>query len=85
MELIGCFKVPSLRNVAETAPYMHLGQIPTLRDVLEHYDRAPVPLLGHSDLLPLQLSNREMDRVEAFLRTLSGPLATPEPWLKPPE
>jgi cytochrome c peroxidase len=85
MELIGGFKVPSLRNVAETAPYMHLGQIPTLRGVLEHYDRAPVPLMGHSDLLPLQLSTREMDQLEAFLKTLSAPLSTPPNWLKPPE
>jgi cytochrome c peroxidase len=85
MELIGGFKVPSLRNVAETAPYMHLGQIPTLRGVLEHYDRAPVPLMGHSDLVPLNLSNQEMNRLEAFLRSLSAPLATPDRWLKPPE
>ena len=85
MELIGAFKVPSLRNVAETAPYMHLGQIPVLRGVLEHYDRAPVPLMGHSDLLPLKLSDREIDRLEAFLRTLSGPLDTPDRRLRPPE
>lgn len=33
----GKFKVPSLRNVAVTAPYMHDGSIPTLEDVIEHY------------------------------------------------
>ena len=85
MELIGAFKVPGLRNVAETAPYMHLGQIPILRGVVEHYDRAPVPLMGHSDLLPLKLSNREKERIEAFLRTLSAPPSTPQHWLEPPE
>ena len=35
------FKVPSLRNVAERAPYMHAGQLATLREVLAHYNRAP--------------------------------------------
>jgi hypothetical protein len=53
--------------------------------VVEHYDRAPVPLMGHSDLLPLNLSNREKERLEAFLRALSAPLATPQNWLEPPE
>lgn len=33
----GKFRTPSLRNVALTAPYMHDGSIPTLRDVLAHY------------------------------------------------
>ena len=58
-EILGAFKVPSLRNVAETAPYTHLGTTPTLRGVLEHYDRAPTPFMGHSDLVPLELSEDE--------------------------
>ena len=32
------FRTPSLRNVALTAPYMHNGMLPTLRDVLRFYD-----------------------------------------------
>jgi cytochrome c peroxidase len=35
--LCGAFKVPSLRNVADTAPYMHNGYFRTLRDVVEFY------------------------------------------------
>ena len=35
------YKVPSLRNVAERAPYMHAGQFATLSQVLDHYNRAP--------------------------------------------
>ena len=35
------FKVPSLRNVAERAPYMHAGQFSTLSEVVDHYNRAP--------------------------------------------
>jgi len=41
------FKVPSLRNVAERAPYMHAGQIATLREVVDHYNRAPEAPAGH--------------------------------------
>ncbi len=35
----GTFKVPSLRNIAKTAPYMHDGRLPTLRSVIDHYER----------------------------------------------
>src|SRR5262249_59182618 len=34
----GLFKVPSLRNIALTAPYMHDGRFKTLEEVLDHYD-----------------------------------------------
>ena len=75
-ELMGAFKVPSLRNVAETAPYMHAGQFKTLDEVLNHYNQAPAGLgpTGHSDLLPLDFTQTELDQLEAFLRSLSGPL-----------
>ena len=36
---IGKFKVPSLRNIAKTAPYMHAGRLKTLRAVIDHYNR----------------------------------------------
>lgn len=36
-EDMGRFRTPSLRNVAVTAPYMHDGSLPTLRDVIRHY------------------------------------------------
>ena len=66
------FKVPSLRNVAERAPYMHAGQFSTLVEVLEHYNRAPKAPAGHSELAPLRLSAQERRQIEAFLRSLSG-------------
>ena len=66
------FKVPSLRNVAERAPYMHAGQFGTLAEVIEHYNRAPKAPAGHSELNPLRLSAREQRQLEAFLRSLSG-------------
>lgn len=71
------FKVPSLRNVTKSAPYMHAGQFATLRRVLEHYNEAPKAPAGNSELSPLDLTDRQLKQLEAFLRSLSAPLATP--------
>ena len=64
----GAFKTPTLRNVAERAPYMHAGQFSTLKEVLEFYHRSNSHELGHNEL-----SDKELGQLEAFLRTLSGP------------
>jgi cytochrome c peroxidase len=80
----GAFKVPSLRNVAERAPYMHAGQLASLREVLDHYNRAPAAPVGHSELEPLGLDATELDQLEAFLRTLSGGLVAPPGFLAEP-
>jgi cytochrome c peroxidase len=66
------FKVPSLRNVAERAPYMHAGQFASLDEVVAHYNRAPVAPEGHNELKPLRLNEREVQQLVAFLRALSG-------------
>lgn len=71
-ELIGAFRTPTLRNVAQTAPYMHRGQIDDLSAVIEHYDRAPEAMIGHNEAKPLGLSARERADLEAFLHTLDG-------------
>jgi cytochrome c peroxidase len=76
-ELERAFKVPSLRNVVERAPYMHAGQIASLADVLDHYNRAPAAPKGHSELKPLRLKKSELAQLEAFLRTLSASPRTP--------
>jgi cytochrome c peroxidase len=68
------FKVPSLRQVAERAPFMHAGQMATLAQVLDHYNRAPVAPAGHSELRPLGLGARQLRQLEAFLHTLSSPV-----------
>jgi cytochrome c peroxidase len=73
------YKVPSLRNVAERAPFMHAGQFASLADVLDHYNRAPVAPTGHSELRPLRLNALELRQLEAFLRTLSGPVVVNGP------
>ena len=66
------FKVPSLRNVADRAPYMHAGQMRTLAHVLLHYNTAPAAPAGHSELKPLGLTPTQLRQLEAFLRSLSG-------------
>lgn len=75
IELIGAVKTPSLRNLENTAPYMHKGQLATLADVLKHYNDAPDAMIGHNEAEPLSLNARELRELEAFLRTLSSPVA----------
>jgi cytochrome c peroxidase len=78
-ELIRQFKTPSLRDVAERAPYMDAGQIATLEEVIAHYNMAPEAATGHSEIRPLNLSQQEMDQLVAFLGTLTGPGSTAAP------
>ncbi len=66
------FKVPSLRNVALTAPYMHDGSMATLEDVLNHYNSGGKMHKNKSSLIrPLNLSEGETQALVAFLKTLS--------------
>src|SRR5208337_5592760 len=67
---LGAFKTPTLRNVAERSPYMHAGQFSSLSEVLVFYRRSKSQELGHY----WKLTDRELDQLEAFLRTLSGPV-----------
>ena len=83
-ELERAFKVPSLRNVADRAPYMHAGQISTLEDVVAHYNTAPPAPSGHTELKPLKMNATEMRQLTAFLRTLSGGTAAPPELLRAP-
>jgi cytochrome c peroxidase len=83
-ELERAFKVPSLRNVADRAPYMHAGQIGSLDQVVAHYNNAPASPAGHSELKPLKLTPIETRQLVAFLRTLSGGTAAPPELLRAP-
>jgi cytochrome c peroxidase len=70
---VGAFKTPTLRNVAERAPYMHAGQIRSLHEVLEFYLQLP-PGKRSRELEHFNLTDQELHQLEAFLRTLSGPV-----------
>lgn len=80
----GKFKVPTLRNVAASAPYMHDGSLPTLRDVIEQYDRG-----GRGDrttdplIEPLSLSESDKGDLEAFLVSLTDDDFLSDPRFKP--
>jgi len=72
----GAFKTPTLRNIAERAPYMHDGTFPTLKDALAHY-------IGGGNLNPYLdkeihaldfLTFDERDDLLAFLESLTGKL-----------
>lgn len=71
------FKVPSLRNVALTYPYMHDGSLRNLKEVLDHYDAGIVvhentdPLLVQSGQKGIRMSEKEKSAMLAFLHTLT--------------
>ena len=69
----GAFKTPTLRNVAETAPYMHDGSIETLEDVIDDYDDGGTanPYLDR-EMRELGLTEAEKAALAAFLKTLTG-------------
>jgi len=70
----GLFKTPSLRNVGATAPYMHHGQLATVRDVVAHYSQLPDAADTHHPeriLVRLNLSDGEITDLVAFLESLT--------------
>ena len=77
----GTFKTPTLRNVALSAPYMHQGQVATLRDVLRHYNTLENSVLTgrHAEtvLTPLGLTDDELADLEAFLHALTDEAIDP--------
>lgn len=78
----GRFRVPTLRNVALTGPYMHDGSVPTLRAVIEHYARggrgaappgtATAPVVD-ARIHRVTFSPAEIDELLAFLDSLTDP------------
>ena len=71
------FKVPSLRNIEKTAPYMHDGRFGSLESVLNHYSNSVVnsetldPILKQNGILGIALSVNEKLQLIAFLKTLT--------------
>ena len=69
----GAFKTPTLRNLSDTAPYMHDGSEATLDDVMAFYNRGGVknPWLD-KEMKPLNLTAREIKDVVNFMKALNG-------------
>ncbi|MGO9845725.1 MAG: cytochrome-c peroxidase, partial [Methylocella sp.] len=69
------FKVPSLRNVAETAPYFHDGSVAELKRAVE--------IMGKTQL-GADIPEKDVEEIIAFLGTLTGPVpanySAPEPY-----
>jgi cytochrome c peroxidase len=75
VDQLGAFKVPTLRNVALSPPYMHGGAHADLSEVLTHYNTlSESPREGQTDpmLYPLELEEEALDQLEAFLKSLTG-------------
>jgi cytochrome c peroxidase len=70
----GGFRVPGLRSVALSAPYMHDGAIATLEDVVALYDRGGDPGVGDraARIKPLMLTADERAELVEFLKSLTG-------------
>ncbi len=73
---LGRFKVPGLRNIAITGPYMHNGMFKTLREVIEYYNKPEefIPDPINIDTLlqkPLYLTFDEMNDLENYLNALT--------------
>jgi cytochrome c peroxidase len=51
---------------------MHNGQFATLDSVLNHYNQAPDAMIGKSDVLPLELTTRELNQLRYFLLSLNS-------------
>jgi cytochrome c peroxidase len=94
----GSFKIPSLRNIALTAPYMHDGSISSLEGVIDHYDhgvqdhdnlhlllRGEGPMgIGSGPPRRLNLNSYEKSALLAFLKTLTDTaLIQDERWADP--
>ncbi len=74
----GRFKVPSLRNIEHTAPYMHDGRFATIEEVIDHYDHgvknsSTVEFILQYNLQPGGLQKTAQDKADlvAFLKTLT--------------
>ncbi len=78
------FRVPSLRNVGRTAPYLHNGSIATLREVIDRYSRGGYQHPNKdTSIVPLGLSALECSDLEAFLLALTDDRFTTNPRFRP--
>ncbi|MCF0054603.1 cytochrome-c peroxidase [Dyadobacter sp. CY356] len=86
------FKVPGLRNIGLTAPYMHDGRFKTLEEVMEHYtsnvkksETLDPILIKENGKIGINLSKEEKRKVIAFLRSLNDENFLQNPTLSDPK
>ncbi|MCB2182450.1 MAG: hypothetical protein KQH63_10520 [Desulfobulbaceae bacterium] len=77
---MGSFKTATLRNINETAPYMHDGSQQTLEDVVDFYNNGgrvneddPINAFQSGGIRPLNLSDQQKDDLVVFLKALTSP------------
>jgi cytochrome c peroxidase len=69
----GVFKVPTLREIEHTAPYMHDGSLKTLEEVVDYYDKGGAPNKNlDSNIRKLNLTDQDKKDLVAFMKALSG-------------
>jgi cytochrome c peroxidase len=85
VQLRGGFKVPTLRNIAQTAPYMHAGNFSDLRESVEFYNKGRGHAVPKGEKLQLHwhiwepnLSSAEIDLIVEFLGSLTDETLSPQ-------
>jgi cytochrome c peroxidase len=69
----GAFKTPTLREIANTSPYMHDGSLKTLRDVVDFYDKGGTANKNLDEKIkPIKMTEQEKSDLVEFLKALSG-------------
>lgn len=93
-DLDGHFKIPFLRNVALTAPYMHDGRFETLKEVIEHYSNGiqnhknlSISLKDRDDAVQMNFTESEKASLIAYLNTLTDQTVVndekySDPWIR---
>ncbi len=79
LKLRYAFKVPTLRDAARRAPFMHDGSLASLADVIDLYDKGGIDRPSRSpEIKPLNLSSQQRADLLAFLQTLTSPATATE-------
>lgn len=69
----GSFKVPTLREISKTHPYMHNGSLATLEEVIDYYDKGGIPNKNlHPLMRPLEMTTEDKKSLLSFMHALSG-------------
>ena len=69
----GKFKIPTLRNISLTSPYLHDGSVENLEQIIDLYSQGGYFTVNQSDrIIPLDISREEKKALISFLRSLTG-------------